>query len=521
MIQTMAVPVYNDNNEIIGVLFQLADGAKLSNMVNEIKFGTTGSVFMINSKGVSIANKDTASVLAQTNLIDMFSKSTDYAAFLGILQTAVKGGTAYDEYEYAGTKMCVAYTDLEGYDWHVMMTASYDEIYAEAISLRGGMLVMSVCMALLFSAIGIVVALFIAKPITKVSNALDVLATGDFTGRLDDRLLKSKDEVGSLARALHTTQASLITALTEVKTQSQAVTSNANEQTNEIKNLINEVQSVSAASEELSATSEEIASSAAQMSSSTEEAQNAIESIADRARGGATTAQEIDNRAETLKKTSQTSQASAKQMCAETSEKLQKAIEESKRVSEIDQLSNAILSITSQTNLLALNASIEAARAGEAGRGFAVVASEIGKLADDSQKSVSQIMEVTESVVSSVENLSKCAEQILGFINDTVLPDYDKQVSTGVQYSADASEVKDLVNELSSVSEEMFATMTSLVTSIKEVSCATEESAKGATNVATSSTEISKQTEAIASLAENTRESTEALEKAIDAFKLN
>ena len=53
---------------------------------------------------------------------------------------------------------------------------------------------------------------------------------------------------------------------------------------------------------------------------------------------------------------------------------LNKAIEDSKSVDQVNNLTNDILNISSQTNLLALNASIEAARAGEAGKGFAVVA---------------------------------------------------------------------------------------------------------------------------------------------------
>lgn len=68
-------------------------------------------------------------------------------------------------------------------------------------------------------------------------------------------------------------------------------------------------------------------------------------------------------------------------------EVLNRAIEDSNSVNQVNSLTDDILNIASQTNLLALNASIEATRAGDAGRGFAVVATEISQLAPPVRKS--------------------------------------------------------------------------------------------------------------------------------------
>lgn len=75
----------------------------------------------------------------------------------------------------------------------------------------------------------------------------------------------------------------------------------------------------------------------------------------------------------------------------------------SAKVAEVENFTNAILTISSQTNLLALNASIEAARAGEAGKGFAVVADEIRKLSEDTRESANQITGIIRELVADVE----------------------------------------------------------------------------------------------------------------------
>ena len=121
-------------------------------------------------------------------------------------------------------------------------------------------------------------------------------------------------------------------------------------------------------------------------------------------------------------------------MIAGIIESLKSAIEESTSVRHVNELTEEILSVSSQTNLLALNASIEAARAGEAGKGFAVVADEIRKLADSTRETANNIQSINAQVTDAVEKLSDSANQLVTYIDDTIMPDYDSFVKTGEQY---------------------------------------------------------------------------------------
>jgi methyl-accepting chemotaxis protein len=251
-----------------------------------------------------------------------------------------------------------------------------------------------------------------ASAVSRVAEALEQLADGDFTCHLDDL----GPEFEKLATDFNRMVEAVSATLADVRAASEAVDTGSVELANSADTLATRTEQTAASLEETAAALHEMTSTVKQSSERAEEAGTMV--------------------------------MKAKQDASSSAAVVRDAIGAMDRIQQsagkIGQIITVIDEIAFQTNLLALNAGVEAARAGEAGAGFAVVAQEVRELAQRSAaaaKEISQLIgESGREVESGVQLVNQTGESLLSIetqVNDitdrieTIISGYREQ-STGL-----------------------------------------------------------------------------------------
>lgn len=359
----------------------------------------------------------------------------------------------------------------------------------------------------------------ILKKLNVVNQKIYDLANSD--GDLSQTLeIKTGDEVELIANNVNDLLKVIQEIMLKVSQSSTQLNEASQMMVDELAGADMSITDVSATMEEMSASMQETTASLNQISEAIVEVYERINNISEKATQGNVLSGEIQNRAVKIYKDADTEQQKAKKLAEDMKESVREKIEKSKAVSEIDILTENIIGITNQTNLLALNASIEAARAGEAGKGFAVVAGEIGNLATNSGTAATKIKQVSEEVIASVEALAEEAEQMIQFIEESVLGSYGSLITMSEGYRKDAENIHTMMEQFAEDSEKIESAMDHVKEVVQAVNAAAEETAKGVVCVAESTTDITKNMGEIQKKAEYNMHIARRLARQMDKFQL-
>ena len=326
-------------------------------------------------------------------------------------------------------------------------------------------------------------------PLSKTKNEINEIIDGidrregDLTRRVT---IMENQEVAAVGSGINLFMGKLQDIFKTIIHNSKRMETVVNEVRESVMTSNSSVSDLSALTEELSATMQEMSDNASLINSNTESVAGEVNQIAERTTEINNYTKEMKGHADSMESAARSNMESTGTKVNEILEVLNRAIEDSNSVNQVNSLTDDILNIASQTNLLALNASIEAARAGDAGRGFAVVATEISQLAAASQEAANRIQQINSVVTQAVHNLADNANGLVQYMNESILPEFEEFVTAGSEYKNKATYIENVMNEFESKTDSLKNTMVEIQRSINTIAHAIEEGAKGVSNAADS-----------------------------------
>ena len=345
-----------------------------------------------------------------------------------------------------------------------------------------------ISIAALFSAM-VAVLRWVIYPLANTNREMNEIISeidnrqGDLTRRVT---ITNNKEVASVGGGINAFMAKLQEIFRMISSNSRDLEGVVNEVRESVQTSNGSVSDLSALTEELSATMQDISDNASRINENTESVAGEVKSIAEKTI-------EINQYTKEMKEHAEAMEHAARENMDTTGAKvndivsvLSQAIEDSNSVNQVDNLTNDILNIASQTNLLALNASIEAARAGDAGKGFAVVASEISQLAAASQEAANNIQSINAIVITAVHNLADNANGLVEYMNEKILPEFQKFVESGGAYHDKATFIEGVMADFEAKTDSLQNSMDEIANSVNTISHAIEEGVSGVVSAADS-----------------------------------
>ncbi len=381
-----------------------------------------------------------------------------------------------------------------------------DKAYYHAVLLNGTIMVISI-FALIIALT--VVLKRVVKPVVSAKNEISAIIAGldqghgDLTQRIT---IRSSDEIADLSRGINTFIDKLQEILKMIIENTHSMENVVSGVQESVQNSNDNASALSAVTQQLASTMSEVGVSAGIINQNASAIRTDVEEIALKSTSINDYTKQMHLSADQMESKARTYMEETGSRVSEILKVLNSAIEDSKSVDKVNSLTNDILSISGQTDLLALNASIEAARAGDSGRGFMVVAEEIRLLAEDSKAAANRIQDINRVVTDAVHNLARNANNLVLYLNESILPELGNFVQSGVQYRENASYIENVMNEFTDKTDRLKYTMDEIASSINSITQAIDEGAKGVSGAAESTQVLVRDMETISNqMMENQR----------------
>lgn len=329
-----------------------------------------------------------------------------------------------------------------------------------------------------------------------------------------------KNELEEISYLLHELEERFIAVIHQTKTESDTIHVKMQDANTKVVSMSGNIMEISATMEETGANVDTQTSNIQTISSTCSDAADTAGKLSEDVQEISDRAQDVMGKVAQIVPELIQGKENAIKMAKDSRVRLQKAIEGTKVIEQIEQVSAAIQAIASQTNLLALNASIEAARAGEHGKGFAVVAEEIKGLSEETANEINKVNDLTTKVLTSVRELSEESDNILVFIDQTVMQDYDRFGAMAENYREDAGYYVEVSDELESNVDEFNASIQNINEIITQITSAQTELSEAMASVNENLQLITSSSENVSKETKGVLDSIGVLQSTIDKFRM-
>lgn len=397
----------------------------------------------------------------------------------------IPSGIKVTSYLFKGVWKHAVYTVLDDHSI-LVISADETEIIESFETITKLMYIGDIISLVVIGVLGYLIARFILiAPLNRMTGIINDTAQFNLLRNpASAALCARKDEIGVIACAIRDMRANLRTIVRDIEGAGGQIYGNVDELDAISGEINDQCSDNSSTTQQLAAGMEEALAVTDNINSDIGRMQANADDILAISRDGEQMAVEVKERAGDLKRTTQEATQKTNRMYESVKKTTEQAIENSKAVAKINELTSSIMAISSQTSLLALNASIEAARAGEAGRGFAVVATEISNLASQTSQTADGINSIVSEVNQAVTSLEESLKSTIEFLEEVVLQDYDNFATVGEQYDNDAHVFYDSMTGVEESVNTLTETIGQIVQALNGISKTVSESSSGVQNIA-------------------------------------
>jgi methyl-accepting chemotaxis protein len=545
LLTSLMVPIKDSGGNSIGVVGIDIALDDLKNRFSSIKYGRTGFGRFLSSAGINIAHPDPKQVnkpwgeSKDKKDLEIFQRLKNGETFSMVTYSESLGKDVQKSF----SPIFIGKAELP---WIFSMVIPGEEILESAYQLAAFILALAGVGVVLIGVIVFFLALSITRPVVAMADILKEISEGegDLTMSIE---VKSKDEIGDMAKYFNLTFSKIRSLVAMVKRQSATLkdvgidlSSNMtetaaaiNEIAANILSIKNQTMNQSASVTETSATMEQISKGIDKLnrliedqSANVTESSSAIEEMM--ANIGSV-AQTLVRNTGNIKRLAESSEA-GKSVLDTIAVAIKDVAKESDGLMEISQI---IQDIASQTNLLSMNAAIEAAHAGESGKGFAVVADEIRKLAESSSTQTKTIGTVLKKIRDSIAVIIKYSEEVVAKFTTieadvrTVSEQEDGIRRAMEEQSEGSKQVLEAITILNGITQKVQASSLEMLTGSNQVlkearsmNAITQEITGGMNEMASGADQVTSAVNTVNELSVENKASIDALVAEVNKFKV-